>query len=164
MSATFKLPPTERDFEIYEAVHIAHRSTYSQAEKHQISQTRVRQIVRRVVEWLGEVLPPQADVAKEDEVAAMFAHMIDTFGRIDICVPNSGIQLNARIDEMTLGLNLLRQEKWREAGHPTDALELVGELARRLEPPPENLVDPLRQLVTSLGSMALGRRGWARGA
>ena len=44
----------------------------------------------------------QADVAKEDEVAAMFAHMIDTFGRIDICVPNSGIQLNARIDEMTL--------------------------------------------------------------
>ena len=54
------------------------------------------------------------------------------------------------------------EEKWREAGHPTDALELVGELARRLEPPPENLVDPLRQLVTSLGSMALGRRGWAR--
>jgi len=44
----------------------------------------------------------RADVAKEDEVTAMFERMIETFGRIDICVPNSGIQLNARIDEMTL--------------------------------------------------------------
>jgi len=62
-----KLPPSARDFEIYEAVQIAGCSTYSQAKKHQISQTRVRQIVRRVVEWLGEVLPPQAKVAREQE-------------------------------------------------------------------------------------------------
>src|SRR6478752_2677977 len=65
---TFKLPPSERDFEIYEAVHIANCSTWSQARKHEISQTRVRQVIRRVVEWLGEVLPPQAKVAKEQEV------------------------------------------------------------------------------------------------
>src|SRR5205823_6080482 len=45
----------------------------------------------------------KADVAKEDDVTAMFNHMVETFGRIDICVPNSGIQLNAPIDEMTLG-------------------------------------------------------------
>jgi len=32
----------------------------------------------------------------------MFQYMINAFGRLDICVPNSGIQLNARIDEMTL--------------------------------------------------------------
>lgn len=44
----------------------------------------------------------KADTAKEDEVKAMFECMIDSFGRLDICVPNSGIQLNARIDEMTL--------------------------------------------------------------
>ena len=44
----------------------------------------------------------QADVANEDQVTAMFKRMIDVFGRIDVCVPNSGIQLNARIDEMTL--------------------------------------------------------------
>src|SRR5437870_7790596 len=62
-----KLPPAERDFEIYEAVHIAGCSTWSQARKHEISQTRVRQVVRRVVEWLGEVLPPQAKVAREQE-------------------------------------------------------------------------------------------------
>ena len=32
----------------------------------------------------------------------MFGRMIEIFGRIDICVPNSGIQLNVPIDEMTL--------------------------------------------------------------
>jgi glucose 1-dehydrogenase len=32
----------------------------------------------------------------------MFEFMIDTFGRLDICVSNSGIQLNAPLDEMTL--------------------------------------------------------------
>jgi glucose 1-dehydrogenase len=44
----------------------------------------------------------KADAAKEDQVKAMFQHMIDTFGRLDICVPNSGIQLNAPVDEMTM--------------------------------------------------------------
>jgi glucose 1-dehydrogenase len=44
----------------------------------------------------------QADVASEDDVSAMFHRMTDAFGRIDICAPNSGIQLNARVDEMTL--------------------------------------------------------------
>ena len=50
----------------------------------------------------GKAVLFRADVAREDEVTAMFGHMIETFGRIDICVPNSGIQLNARIDEMSL--------------------------------------------------------------
>jgi hypothetical protein len=61
-------PPSPRDFEIYEAIHIDGCSTRSQANLHEISQTRVRQIVRRVVEWLGQVIPPQAKVAKEQEV------------------------------------------------------------------------------------------------
>ena len=42
-----KLPPTDRDFEIYEAVHIRHQSTWLLADRHRISQTRVRQIIRR---------------------------------------------------------------------------------------------------------------------
>jgi glucose 1-dehydrogenase len=50
----------------------------------------------------GKAVIFHADTAKEDEVKAMFEAMIDTFGRLDICVPNSGIQLNARIDEMTM--------------------------------------------------------------
>ena len=44
----------------------------------------------------------KADVAVEEEVTAMFDYMNKTFGRLDICVPNSALQLNARVDEMTL--------------------------------------------------------------
>jgi glucose 1-dehydrogenase len=44
----------------------------------------------------------QADVAVEDQVTAMFDRMIRELGRIDILIANSGIQLNAPVDEMTL--------------------------------------------------------------
>jgi glucose 1-dehydrogenase len=44
----------------------------------------------------------RADVSKENEVLAMFERMIEVFGRLDICIPNSALQLNARVDEMTL--------------------------------------------------------------
>jgi glucose 1-dehydrogenase len=50
----------------------------------------------------GKAVIFKADVSKEDEVKAMFECMIATFGRIDICVPNSALQLNARVDEMTM--------------------------------------------------------------
>ena len=44
----------------------------------------------------------QADVAEEEGVQRMFEHMLEQFGRIDICVPNSAIQLNAPVDEMSV--------------------------------------------------------------
>jgi glucose 1-dehydrogenase len=44
----------------------------------------------------------KANVAKEEEVTAMFEYMFQTFGRLDICVPNAAIQLNAPVDDMTL--------------------------------------------------------------
>ena len=44
----------------------------------------------------------KADVAVEEEVLAMFECLFSEFGRIDICVPNSGIQLNAPSHEMTM--------------------------------------------------------------
>src|SRR5215472_3020923 len=43
----------------------------------------------------GKAALCKADVSKESEVRAMFEAMQDSFGRIDICVPNSAIQLNA---------------------------------------------------------------------
>jgi glucose 1-dehydrogenase len=58
--------------------------------------------VKAVEETGSKAVVFKADTAKEDEVKAMFDCMIETFGRLDICLPNSGIQLNARIDEMTL--------------------------------------------------------------
>ena len=57
-----------------------------------------RETARAIEESGGKAVVFQADTADEAEVRAMFQYMIDTFGRIDICVPNSGIQLNARID------------------------------------------------------------------
>ena len=56
-----------------------------------------------IIEGLGRrAVMFQANVSKEDEVQAMFARTIEEFGRLDICVPNAAIQLNARVDEMTL--------------------------------------------------------------
>jgi glucose 1-dehydrogenase len=49
-----------------------------------------------------KALVVQADVAKEEEVRSMFARMIETFGRVDILINNSGIQMNAPFDKMTL--------------------------------------------------------------
>src|SRR5882757_2917382 len=55
------------------------------------------------IEALGrKAIAFEADVAKEDQVQAMFRCMIDTFGRMDICVANSAVQQNAPVDEMTL--------------------------------------------------------------
>lgn len=55
----------------------------------------------------------QADVAKEDQVEAMFAKAIETFGSIDILVNNAGIQKPAASHEIetadfdrVLGVNL----------------------------------------------------------
>lgn len=44
----------------------------------------------------------KANVACENEVLSMFDQMFKSFGRLDICVPNAAIQLNAKVDEMTL--------------------------------------------------------------
>ncbi len=44
----------------------------------------------------------KANVAKEDEVQAMFKQVIEEFGTIDILVNNAGLQKDAAIDQMTL--------------------------------------------------------------
>jgi glucose 1-dehydrogenase len=57
----------------------------------------------KIIEGYGrKAVVFKADVAKEKEVQAMFEHAIQAFGRLDICVPNAAIQLNANVDEMTL--------------------------------------------------------------
>jgi glucose 1-dehydrogenase len=57
----------------------------------------------RTIEALGrKAVVFKANVSRENEVQAMFDSMFKTFGRLDICVPNAAIQLNAKVDEMTL--------------------------------------------------------------
>ena len=57
----------------------------------------------KAIEALGrKAVIFKANQSREDEVKAMFECMFKTFGRLDICVPNAAIQLNAKVDEMTL--------------------------------------------------------------
>ncbi|MGC2400461.1 MAG: SDR family oxidoreductase [Acidobacteriaceae bacterium] len=57
----------------------------------------------KTIESLGrKAVLFKANVGRESEVDAMFDCMFKTFGRLDICVPNAAIQLNAKVDEMTL--------------------------------------------------------------
>jgi len=61
-----------------------------------------RETAAKIEEAGSSTLLCHADVAVEDDVLAMYDRMIKTFGRIDILIANSGIQLNAPIDEMTM--------------------------------------------------------------
>jgi glucose 1-dehydrogenase len=58
----------------------------------------------------------KADVSREDQVAAMFAHAIKELGTLDILVNNAGLQRDAKFQSMTLaewntvlGINLTGQ-------------------------------------------------------
>jgi len=70
MSAALRLPPSGRDFFVYERVVVDLQSTRQTAEEAQISQTRVRQIVRRVIEWLGETLPEDTQLSEAAQFRA----------------------------------------------------------------------------------------------
>lgn len=71
-----------------------------------------------------------ADVSKEDQVQAMFRHMFEAFGTIDILVSNAGIQRDAPLTQMTL-------EQWNTVlsvnltGQFLCAREAVREFMRR---------------------------------
>jgi hypothetical protein len=52
-----KLPPSERDFEMYRSVMFHNQSTRAAAANYGISQTRVRQVLMRVVEFLCLAVP-----------------------------------------------------------------------------------------------------------
>jgi len=65
-----------------------------------------RNVIEEIRAAGAEAIPLQADVASEQDVAAMFRTFRDAFGRIDILVANSGIQMDAAVGEMTL-------EQWR---------------------------------------------------
>jgi glucose 1-dehydrogenase len=72
----------------------------------------------------------KADVSSEDQVAAMFARMIEEFGTIDILVNNAGLQRDSALHDMTL-------DKWNKVlsvnltGQFLCAREAVREFLRR---------------------------------
>ncbi len=72
----------------------------------------------------------RADVSSEEQVAAMYARMIEEFGTIDILVNNAGLQRDSAFHEMTL-------DKWNKVlsvnltGQFLCAREAVREFLRR---------------------------------
>jgi hypothetical protein len=63
MSVSPALPPSERDFQVYERVVLEGASTRQAASEFSLSQTRVRQLVERMNRWLTETLPTATEIA-----------------------------------------------------------------------------------------------------
>jgi hypothetical protein len=70
MSAALRLLPSGRDFFVYERIVVDLVSTRQVAEEADISQTRVRQIAGRVIEWLGETLPADTELSEAAQFRA----------------------------------------------------------------------------------------------
>jgi len=60
------------------------------------------EVVQEAMRWGVKAISYRANVAKEDEVQAMFQRMFEEFGTIDILVNNAGLQKDAPIEQMTL--------------------------------------------------------------
>jgi glucose 1-dehydrogenase len=60
------------------------------------------EVVKEASRCGANVFAHRANVAKEDEVQAMFKKMIQEFGTVDIVVNNAGLQKDAKIEDMTL--------------------------------------------------------------
>jgi glucose 1-dehydrogenase len=60
-------------------------------------------VVKEATRCGANVYAHRANVAKEEEVRAMFKRMIQEFGTIDILVNNAGLQKDAPIETMSLG-------------------------------------------------------------
>lgn len=66
------------------------------------NQKAADEVVAEIKAAGGEAFAYQADVSKEDEVQAMFAKLIATYGAIDILINNAGLQKDAKFVDMTL--------------------------------------------------------------
>lgn len=60
------------------------------------------QLAERIREQGGKAITVQADVSKEDQVQALFARTVETFGALDILLANSGLQRDAATVDMSL--------------------------------------------------------------
>ncbi|HET7294361.1 MAG TPA: glucose 1-dehydrogenase [Vicinamibacteria bacterium] len=59
-------------------------------------------VVKEINAGGGRAMAIRADVAREDQVQAMFRQMIDAWGSIDILVNNAGLQKDAAFHDMSL--------------------------------------------------------------
>ena len=87
-------------------------------------------VAQQIRQGGGEAIALQADVSREEQVTAMFAELLTTFGTIDILVNNAGLQRDSPFHKMTL-------EQWNTVmgvnltGQFLCAREAVREFLRR---------------------------------
>ncbi len=87
-------------------------------------------VAQQIRQGDGEAITLQADVSREEQVTAMFAELLTTFGTIDILVNNAGLQRDSPFHKMTL-------EQWNTVmgvnltGQFLCAREAVREFLRR---------------------------------
>ncbi len=95
-----------------------------------VNPEEAEEVCREIKRCGSKSLAIKADVAREDQVSAMFSEAIETFGTVDILVNNAGIQRDAPFDEMTL-------EQWNQVievnltGQFLCAREAIREFKRR---------------------------------
>ena len=87
-------------------------------------------VAQQIRQGGGEAITLQADVSREEQVTAMFAELLTTFGTIDTLVNNAGLQRDSPFHKMTL-------EQWNTVmgvnltGQFLCAREAVREFLRR---------------------------------
>ncbi|HML12739.1 MAG TPA: SDR family oxidoreductase [Xanthobacteraceae bacterium] len=100
------------------------------------------QVVAEIAKAGARAYAHRADVAREDQVVAMFGRMREEFGTIDILVNNAGLQRDAAFHDMTL-----------EAWNTVISVNLTGQfLCAR-----EAIREFLRRGVKPEGSRAAGK-------
>jgi hypothetical protein len=68
VTSSRRLPPSERDFEIYRAMAVDSQSTREVAEELNLSQTRVVQIRKSVGLWIADEVPDSGDLTEVQKV------------------------------------------------------------------------------------------------
>jgi glucose 1-dehydrogenase len=66
------------------------------------NQESADEVVNEIVTAGGEAFAFKADVSQEEDVQAMFAKAVETYGTVDILVNNAGLQKDAKFVDMTL--------------------------------------------------------------
>ena len=89
------------------------------------SKPEADEVVAQIVAMGRRATAIQADVAKKDQVDAMFAAVENEFGRLDILVNNAGMFFSAKFEELTeeqwdriMGTNLKAQYLCSQAAAP----------------------------------------------
>lgn len=75
---------------------------HSSGEEAEITREEIQEACGTIRSYGCEEMVVQANVAREDDVQAMFARVLDAWGRVDILVNNAGIQKAAPTEDVSV--------------------------------------------------------------